>query len=156
MELHNTAIKKNCAEILETRNEKEQISKISTFLQPSIMIEPSLTIFKSTSNYETSQLYVCPSDYQFFLTNVILNVAMTGAAGNINSDINFVLMDGTTETVTCWTATSESDMANSISIQFPKRGLPLKRGSVIGCSLTNHEPVYAAICGYLASDRGIP
>jgi hypothetical protein len=149
MFVHNTAIKKNASEILETNALSKPIALISDMLVPVVPIQPKIDIYKSKFDQGTGVttiLYVTPTNQDFYLTGMSMSVNTSGGAGNVSIEVK--PKDTPLQLFQIDTAITEGGQA--IHIPFPFRGLLLERGSNVTAFTLQAS---AAIQGYLGSDR---
>jgi len=148
MFLHNTALGKWLSKTFETNSINPIDFKISHTIQPTVNVEPDVIYRQATSN---GTMFVTPTDKEFYLTSVSAMCYNDSTPTNGSAVITFVTEDEQTRQFTIstgqWTA---SDDSISHSVQFPKRGLLLKKGSNITASVTLGT---CQIVGYYASDR---
>lgn len=155
---HNTALLKNASEVLET-NAFDKLSLIDDKIQPIVKIEPYIDVVESVNAVvQTSDMtvYTCPTDKDFYLTNVSLsvgaNIAVFGGAY-----LDFTLANNRESEISVLAIATDTGLGysipttNSINMTFPKRGVLLKKGSVIKVSFDAGGT--ANIAGYTSSDR---
>jgi len=150
MELHNSHIKKNASEIFETNAFDDSIQEVNNVITPVVSVEPTINVVRCTNS--TTSIYTTPTDKDFYLTNIAMNCAADNAGptpGQVT--IVFTPRDGTAQTFSLFTETSATG-ENSISIQFPMRGVLLAKGVVISATFSGGGG-HMMIAGYLGSDR---
>ena len=122
--------------------------KIQAIIDITPKKEKIIDVIKNVS----TNSYNVPDDVDFYLTNISIMVGQNGNIADPSAgQLGFTLDSG--ESVNLWCACAGGDNGeannNSISIQFPKSGIKLKRGSSINPQTANANFVYSAmIAGY--------
>jgi len=118
--IHNVSIKKETSELFETNALSPQVTQIEDYIQPTKVIEPIITVFKTTSSSGT--FYTTPTDKQFFLTGLSM---MTAGNDVTHGTISLTLIpkDGLIMTFLLYSSELTPFGSNSLHIPFPYRGL---------------------------------
>lgn len=146
--LHNTSLKKSYSQIFDSAATQPINATLNTDIQPVTPVIPYLNIVKVAQGSET--MYTVPTDRQFYLTNVSLNVNRTEGTGTSSScTCTFQPIGQPAVTVICLCAASATvgGDSNSSDIVFPLRGVQLEPGSAV-TSANGGTAMSAMIAGY--------
>lgn len=155
MLVHNTAVKKNASEILETNALSKPIQLISDIMVPIVDIQPKIDVFRATSGSgEVKTIYTTPTDKDFYLTG--LSVHAWGDTTGLTHGLVFVTItpkDTPAQMITLNTDESPGTANASavLVLNFPMRGLLLEKGSAVSCDFDTTGAV--TMHGYIGSDR---
>lgn len=107
-----------------------------------------ISVVRTSAAAET--IYTVPSDRDFFLTNVNINIAINALTAIATNDLDCTLEDGTAITFSAVASASPSGSLtnDTFTIAFPHAGVKLKRGSTIVSTLGGDAGTFV-IAGYV-------
>lgn len=151
MWIHSNSIKKLISSILGTNANTAQIDKAADILQPIIDITPDMNIIKgSLIDGAGGTLYTTPTDKNFYWCGFHATVKNGAALGPTADTITFTLPDGSNRNIFLQ---ADDTVYNTCVLTFGKRGILLKKGTVISYTQQTTEDASATIWGYTGDDR---
>lgn len=146
MEFHSTWIKKLYSRLFETNGLSQVPTNTSRTIVPIIELEPEEVAFSGNAN--SSSVFVCPTDKDFYLTSADVNSYTIVGEGP--AWLEFTKEDGTTFIVS---ANATPDIGGYAHLSTSKAGIRLKKGSAVSFTLTSDVDGIWNFVGYYGSDR---
>lgn len=149
--LHNTAIIRDGSEQLEINAYDSPLNECVDIIQPIVKIEPYISVLRTAS---AGTIYTTPTNNDFYLTNVVINGG-SEAGGTGFVECTFTTADGRSQSIKLIIAADALTGAgnNSLSINFPMRGLKLARNSAVALAQGGTIDQSITIAGYEGSNR---
>lgn len=148
--LHSTAIKKWASHLFETNSARPIDFKLSEVIQPIVEIQPYIDVMRTSVTTGTNVVYTTPTDKEFYLTNVAMSGYSEAGVAQGEATIEFTTEDGQSRSMNISTDNTASAGSLALSVQFPMRGVLLKKGSTITFTI---DKAFIMFAGYTASDR---
>lgn len=143
MKHYNPTINKSMSDIFNLKG--ESTDEISNEILPVINIHPKVNITRAVyaANAASTTIYTTPSDKDFFLTTVSLQVIRSTASVNVVVPLK-AYIDGVLQTIISVAGITLVAQDQAVALSFP---IPIKidRGTAIVVTISDTTPVIAIV-----------